>query len=116
MRRLDQVAGLGVLVVYRHHRHITAPFDGRLSTPLAGEEVLHGGEQEAAESSACGVGCAQVVFLEQLGEERLGEVAGVLDLISASTHIGVQRIPVVRAQRGERAAGLRGWTGAGLWC
>ncbi len=71
MRRLELIAGLGVLGVDRHGRHSTASFHGRLPTPLAGEEILHRGEQEAAKSSARGVRGAQGVLLEQLGEEGL---------------------------------------------
>src|SRR5262249_43443949 len=46
------------------------------------------------------------VLLQQAGEERLGEVLGLVGVVPAAADVGVERVPVETAQVGQRVVGL----------
>src|SRR5262249_50295956 len=64
-------------------------------------------EQKRAEFAAGAVGDAQAVLGKQAGEELLRQVASLFGIVTAPPNIGVQRIPVRFAERGERLRGGR---------
>ncbi len=65
--------------------------------PFVGEEMLQGGEEEGAETTAF-AGCVpEIIFLKQLSKESLGEVFGIVMSGSASADEGMEGIPVSQA-------------------
>ena len=73
--------------------------------PLVGEEVFQGGEEEGAEAAAGAVGVADVVLFEELAEEGLGEVLGVVVVVALAAGEGVEGKPVGLAEVGEGGVG-----------
>jgi len=102
--RLDVIPALGGLEVERQRRGGAAALVRLLPVPLVGGIVLQRGEQERAETPALAIRRLDVVLFEQLGEEPLNQVFGLLLRIPAPAQVGVQRVPVRLAQVGERRA------------
>src|SRR5262245_32907712 len=63
-------------------------------------------EQEGAETALGPIDGAKEVWAQQIGEERLREVLPFLGRIAAAPDEGIERIPVRRAERFERAPGF----------
>ena len=81
--------------------------------PFVGEKIFEGGKEKSAEAASFGVEAAQVIALEEAGEETLGEVFGILAGITAAANISIERIPIVAAEFSEGLFRLRRRTLAG---
>lgn len=78
-----------------------------------GEVVPEGAEKEGSEAAAAGIGLSQEAPGEELGEERLGQVLGIVWGESAAGGEGADGTPVGVAQLGKGAVG-RGVVESGL--
>src|SRR5947207_9934293 len=65
---------------------------------LIAQEILHCAQQESAETAALAIGMGQPSLLDQLGEEALGEVTRAVRIVTAATHVGIERRPVLLAE------------------
>ena len=72
--------------------------------------MFEGGEQKGAEFAFFGLNLAEVVLVEELGEEGLGEVLGSRGVVAVSAEEGVEGEPVGFA---EGAEGLGAFWGGG---
>ena len=99
---LQTVAILGALEVERQRGLTGAALLRGGAIVLVGEIELERGEQEGAEAPALPIGRRQRVALEQRGEEALGQVLRRIGVGAASTHVGVDRIPVALTEVGQR--------------
>src|SRR5436190_10801433 len=90
---------LGALEV--QGEELAAPLEGLPPVVLVGEEVLQAGEEEAPEL-ALGPGHArQGVAFDEVAEESLGEILGVLDVVALAPDVEVAGLPVSLDQRAE---------------
>ena len=89
---------------------ISAAFQGLVALTLMRQEVGAGRPQKRSEAAARGVRAGQVAPFEQIGEEPLNEVAGIVGAKPPPAHERVQGIPVIAAEplEGGRASGSDG--------
>lgn len=71
------------------------------------DEVFQRGQQERLELAAARVADPDGAFLQELDEERLGEIPGVLSGVFQASKVGIERVPVGPAQRRERLFGVQ---------
>lgn len=127
MRQLELIVDVDVLGVDRHDRHSAPRFTAACRRHSLARKFF---------GARCAGSCEIVSARGQRSSGRAsraaqrrrpGESVGVLDVISAPTHVGRQRIPVVRAQRGRPArmdrhrsptsgSSVSSRTGADRWC
>ena len=77
------------------------------AVPFVDEKMFEGGEEEGAESAAVAVQAGEVIFLEEAGEEFLGEVLGIGAGMALAADVGVEGIPVGVAEFLQGAGRLR---------
>jgi hypothetical protein len=70
--------------------------------------VLTGGEEKRAELPSGSIHRGEVILLQESGEERLRQIFRLVLIVPAAADVGVNRIPVLTAQVGERLPGIRG--------
>ena len=73
---------------------------------VPGQVVSAAGHQERAEPSPLRLQAAEVVALQQAGEEPLDQVLRGLGVVPLAPDEGIQGIPVVAAEPFQRRAGL----------
>jgi hypothetical protein len=73
---------------------------------VMGQEEFAVGLQEGPEAALAAVGAGQHVGFQQPGEIRLRQVGRPVGAVALAADEGVERIPVVGAQLGQRRAGL----------
>ena len=78
------------------------------AVPLVGQEVFERGQQEGAELAFAAVHARQEILGQQPQKELLGQVFGLVRLVSAAADVGIERIPIEAAEFFHR---LR-WRGA----
>src|SRR5262245_44771777 len=71
---------------------------------ILGQKVLKGREKECAETTAVGAQILEMSAIEQRCQKTLGQVTCVVGIGTASSDVGVKRIPVRFTERGERRA------------
>ncbi len=75
---------------------------------LVADEMSEGGEKEGAELAFGGAEGGEIAAGEQIGEEALGEVFGLVGGVAAAAEVGVEREPVDAQEIVEGAAGAGG--------
>ena len=83
-----------VLSVDRNETPPTAALLALLPVTLVGQEILARRQQERPQPSLAAVDHIENAFLDQPGEERLGEVLGRVRRMPSATNEGVEREPV----------------------
>ena len=108
VRGLLGIAALGALEVHRRWRPPAGLTFHRAGLSLmVRDEVFQRGQQERLELAAARVADPDGAFLQELDEERLGEIPGVLSGVSQASKVGIERVPVGPAQRRERLFGVQ---------
>ena len=82
-------------------------FSARPAISLVGQEMLDGSQQVGAEATSGPIEAAQAVPFEQLGEERVRQVAGVVVAGSVAPHEHFHGAVVRIAQVAQRLSGFR---------
>src|SRR6185312_3847500 len=83
---------------------VPAALKGKFALAIVREKVLQSGKEKGPESSPRGHCLGQVATIEDHGEEPLGEILRLRNGEASSADVRVERIPVDRAERFERAA------------
>ncbi len=110
---LEEVAALPVGEVEREDGPASAPLQGPRLLPLLRGEVAERGDEEGPEAAPLPVGLGEDVLLEELREEALHEVAGVVGRRPPAPLEGVERVPVAGAEGLQRGPPLRVRPGPG---
>ena len=104
MGRLSPVAVLGVEAVDRYDGSLSAALRGPVVIAAIGQVVLAGGPQEGAEPALRAIEIRQITPLQQVGEEALDDILGLMRRTAAATDEGVEGEPVIAAQFLKRSA------------
>ena len=83
-----------------------ASWPGRRSHSLAAK-CLSAVSRNDPESSAHRISCPNHIFFEQPDEESLRQVLGVAGAVSRPAQVGVERVPILLAQRRQRMSRFR---------
>src|SRR5262245_65772946 len=86
-----------------------AALDALRPVPFVGQEMLQSRQKKRAKATALGVESLEIILFKEAGEERLGQVLGVLPGMATPPHVGVERKPIGTAQFIERPSRL--WRG-----
>jgi hypothetical protein len=74
---------------------------------LVGQKVLERREEKRPELALLAIGLREELLRQEVGEERLGQVLGVVRVVPTAAKIGIERIPVRAAKFGKRIGGRR---------
>ena len=102
----EGVAGFGVEGVQCEQFKMATAFLGFEFVVFIEEEVFEGGEEEGAEFSFGAVDGGEGFFVEEVGEEVLGEVFGFGGGAALAADVGVEGEPVELGEFGEGLAGI----------
>lgn len=80
-------------------RALTTALEGLAFGAFILEEALETDEEKGAKGAVLVEGFLDPTLGKELGDELLGEVFGVLRALSTASDIGVERIPVLLAER-----------------
>jgi hypothetical protein len=84
-----------------------------VAAPFVGQEVLESSDEKGPEPTALGVGQLDALFFQELGEELLRQVAGVVGIAALTPNVGVNGRPTCgRVFEGFPAPGAAVWAAA----
>jgi hypothetical protein len=112
--QVPPVAAFGQGEIEREKLEMTAMLLCQGTVVFIREEMFEGTEQKGSEPALFGVGALNTLFREQLGEERLGEIAGAFGVTTDPAGERVNGRPVGAAELVEGGAGGSRRAGAGL--
>src|SRR5262249_38279754 len=75
-----------------------APLERVLVTPGFRQKIIEARQQERTKLSLVPLHVGQKSFFEHLFEKSLGQVLGLMEIMTAPAHIRVERIPIPSAQ------------------
>src|SRR5207302_11348957 len=101
--RFQMIAALPHLEIKREHTTATTPLLGIGSGALLGQEVFELSQKKGSKLTALGIGGLEIILLQELREEGLGEILGIVRAGHMPPGIGVKRVPVNLAQGGQRS-------------
>ena len=99
---------LRAVIVQKYPLAAATPFAGVGAFGGMGQEMLQCAEQEVAEPATLRVSPPQGAFFQQVDEEILGEVLGVVGAIAPSADEGVNRIGIKAIEFLQGSAGFPG--------
>ena len=73
---------------------------------LIRDKVLERRQQKGPEPAPTGIGHANGALLEELDEERLGQISGILPRVTPPAHIRIEWVPVGSAERRQGRGGV----------
>ena len=72
-----------------------------LAVNLVTEEIGQRREEKGPKAALAADGAPDVALFQNPDKKLLGKILRLLDRISATTNVGIQRIPILLAQRGK---------------
>jgi hypothetical protein len=100
--RLDHVAFFWSLLIERNENELPPAFQTMRPVPFPSQKVIEHGQQKSAELPFGSVGQSQVILSDELSEEFLRQILGVIWSMTLAAHKNVDRIPISPAKSFQR--------------
>ncbi len=98
LHRLNPVAGFGGLGIQGEKGSAAAALLGVGAIPFVGQEVLDARQKEGSKPAFFAGDAIEPAFFKKQGEERLGQVLGIVRIVPLASNKGVDRVPVICAE------------------